>query len=279
MSAPNFEFQRNLPFTEFSENGSWLQRRDAGAYLVGFILFFASILITQSWWLLAGGVMICLAGIKLSRTSFAIYFHGVAKALPIITILALINLFINPVKDITPVVFHFWMIEVTTQDINLSLLLVSRFVVFMLAISITTASLSVSRFIHGLEDLFAPLKWIGVQIHDLIVSVEIAIRYIPLLLLTAERIAKAQASRGATWGTAKGSILQKARQIVPLIVPLFLQSFQKADKIAMAMDARGYGLISKRSRYHTSRVTWVDVIFVILQMAVLATTILLLLKT
>jgi energy-coupling factor transport system permease protein len=148
--------------------------------------------------------------------------------------------------------------------------LVSRFVIFLLAISLTTGNFSISRFIHGLEDILLPLTWLKIPIQDLIISIEIAIRYIPLLTLTAERIAKAQASRGATWGTSKGKIQDKIRQVFPLIVPLFLQSFQKADKIALAMDARGYGLIKKRSRYQTSRVKSGDILLVLVQLIFIA---------
>jgi energy-coupling factor transport system permease protein len=105
-----------------------------------------------------------------------------------------------------------------------------------------------------------------IPIQDFIVSVEIAIRYIPILTITAERIAKAQASRGANWGTSKGSIFDKIRQVVPLILPLFIQSFQKAEKIALAMDSRGYGVIKKRSRYYSSRVSFGDLLFVVVQL-------------
>jgi energy-coupling factor transport system permease protein len=270
MSSINFEFQRSIPFTEFIENDSWLQKRDPGAYLFGFILFFAGVLITQSWIVITAGFLFCLIGIWLSKIQISLYLKGLVKALPFILIIAAINLFINPAKDISGVIFQFWIFKVSIQDVTQSLLLVTRFIIFMLAISLTTANYSISRFIHGMEDVLLPLTWIKIPIQDFIVSVEIAIRYIPLLTLTAERIAKAQASRGATWGTSKGKIQDKIRQVFPLIVPLFLQSFQKADKIALAMDARGYGLIKKRSRYHTSRVTSGDIVFVLVQIIFIA---------
>ena len=270
MSSINFEFQRSIPFTEFVDNGSWLQKRDPGAYLLGFILFFTGVLITQSWTVIGAGLMLCLVGIWLSKIRISLYLKGLLKALPFILIIAVINLFINPAKDFSEVIFQFWIIKVTIQDASQSLLLVSRFVIFLLAISLTTANFSISRFIHGLEDILLPLTWLKIPIQDLIISIEIAIRYIPLLTLTAERIAKAQASRGATWGTSKGKIQDKVRQVLPLIVPLFLQSFQKADKIALAMDARGYGLIKKRSRYQTSRVKSGDILLVLVQLIFIA---------
>jgi energy-coupling factor transport system permease protein len=163
-------------------------------------------------------------------------------------------------------VFHFWVVRISIQDINSSIILIARFAVLLLSISITTANFSISKFIHGLEDLLSPVSRMKIPIQDFIVSVEIAIRYIPILTITAERIAKAQASRGANWGTSKGSIFDKIRQVVPLILPLFIQSFQKAEKIALAMDSRGYGVIKKRSRYYSSRVSFGDLLFVVVQL-------------
>ncbi len=271
MSSINFEFQRNIPFTEFLENGSWLQRRDPGLYLLGFLFFFSATLITHSWIIIATAFIYCVLGIWLSKIPVTTYTQGLFKAFPFILIIGAINLLINPMIDNSLVVLNFWIVHISIQDINLSLLLIARFVIFLLAISITTANFSVSRFIHGLEDILIPLMWLKIPVHDFIVSVEIAIRYIPILALIAERIAKAQASRGAVWGTSKGTIKEKIKQVVPLILPLFLQSFHKADKIAMAMDARGYGLIKKRSRYYTSRVTFWDYIFVFAQILLFIT--------
>ena len=185
MSSSNFEFQRSIPFTEFIETGSWLQKRDPGAYLFGFILFFIAVLITHSWIVIAAGFILCLVGIWLSKIQISMYLSGLIKALPFILIIAVINLFINPAKDNSEIILQFWIIKISIQDISQSLILVSRFVIFLLAISLTTANFSISRFIHGLEDVLLPLTWIKIPIQDFIVSVEIAIRYIPLLTLNS----------------------------------------------------------------------------------------------
>ncbi len=269
MPSTNFEFQRNLPFTEFIENDSWLQRRDPGLYLFGFILFFTSVLATKSWFVLVTAFVICVIGLILSKLQLSIFLSRFNKAIPFIVIIALINLLINPLPDVTPMVIQFWVVRISMQDINSSVILIARFAVLLLSISITTANFSISKFIHGLEDLFSPVSKMKIPIQDFIVSVEIAIRYIPILTITAERIAKAQASRGATWGTSKGSIFEKIRQVVPLILPLFIQSFQKAEKIALAMDSRGYGVIKQRSRYYSSRVSFGDLLFVVVQLMLL----------
>ena len=111
MSSINFEFQRSIPFTEFVDNGSWLQKRDPGAYLLGFILFFTGVLITQSWTVIGAGLILCLVGIWLSKIRISLYLKGLLKALPFILIIAAINLFINPAKDFSEVIFQFWIIK------------------------------------------------------------------------------------------------------------------------------------------------------------------------
>lgn len=269
MPTGNFEFQRNLPFTEFLENGSWVQKRDPASFLLGFLLLFTAVLITQNWLVISAAIVLVLVLMILSKTSPVLYLNSYVKALPLILVVAIINLLINPTVDNSIIILRIWIIKISSQDIQLSLFLVARFTIIMLLISVTTANFSISRFIHGLEDILSPLSFVRIPVHDFIVSIEIAIRYIPLLTLTAERIAKAQASRGATWGTRKAAIIERIRQVLPLVVPLFIQSFHKAEKIALAMDARGYGIINKRSRYHTSRVVFDDILIVLIQIGIL----------
>jgi len=254
MAASSFEFQRNLPFTEFIENDSWLQKRNPAAFLVSFILYFSSILVIHSWLGFLLALLPLIIGVLLSGYSIRSYLSRMIKVIPLIIIIAMINILLNPLQDPSPVLFKIWILQISSQDLTLAAFLIIRFLIIMIVVNITTGSLSISRFINGLEYLLNPLTYLGIQVHDFIVSIEIAIRYIPLLTLTSERIAKAQASRGAAWGASGGNVFQKVKQITPLIIPLFLQSYQKADKIAMAMDARGYGASKKRSHYHITLV-------------------------
>ena len=167
--------------------------------------------------------------------------------------------------DNSLIVVHFWIINISVQDINQSLIALHAVCYLPSGNQYHNCKFLDLQVHSRVGRPFATLKWLKIPVHDFIVSIEIAIRYIPILTLIAERIAKAQASRGAVWGTSKGNVIEKVKQVIPLILPLFLQSFQKAEKIAMAMDARGYGLIEKRSRYFISRVTIWDVIFVVAQ--------------
>ena len=92
----------------------------------------------------------------------------------------------------------------------------------------------------GLDRLLRPLAALGLPTQDFVLMVQVSLRFLPLLAREAERIAKAQASRGAEWGTGRGGLLRRARQALPILVPLFLTTLQRAETMAVAMEARGY---------------------------------------
>jgi len=99
----------------------------------------------------------------------------------------------------------------------------------------------------GLERLLRPVGRLGLPIQDFVLMIQVALRFLPLLAREAERIAKSQASRGAEWGTGRGGLLRRTRQALPILVPLFLVSLQRAEALAMAMEARGYRSDGRRT--------------------------------
>jgi energy-coupling factor transport system permease protein len=114
------------------------------------------------------------------------------------------------------------------------------------------------------------LKLLRFPVHDLVVIIQVSLRFIPLLAQVAERIAKAQASRGAAWQKGSGGLLSRVRLFIPLILPLFLTSLRRAENMALAMDARGYGASTKRSSFIQYRFDWKDTLVLILTTGVAA---------
>jgi energy-coupling factor transport system permease protein len=99
---------------------------------------------------------------------------------------------------------------------------------------------------------------------DLVMVLQVMLRFIPFLAQTAERIAKAQASRGAEWGVKTRGIWSRIRQVVPLIIPLFLISLRRSENMALAMDARAYGYLNQRTSMHDYSMGWKELIFMLL---------------
>jgi energy-coupling factor transport system permease protein len=144
---------------------------------------------------------------------------------------------------------------ISSEDLLAGLVVILRFTGFIAVLGLTAASLSESEITRALESLLSPLSVLHIPIRDFVMAVQVTLRFLPLLAQTAERIAKAQASRGANWQSNRWNIVQQVRQIIPIIVPLFVSSLRKAEAMALAMDARGYGSLPIRTsvvtlKYH-----------------------------
>jgi energy-coupling factor transport system permease protein len=133
-----------------------------------------------------------------------------------------------------------WSLVISTNDLAAGISLILRFSTYITVIGLATSTLSASEITRGSEAMLRPLAVLRFPVHDFVMVVQVTLRFFPLLAQTAERIAKAQASRGADWRVT-GNLLNRARQIIPMIIPLFVTSLRRAEHMALAMDARGYG--------------------------------------
>ena len=124
-------------------------------------------------------------------------------------------------------------------------MLLLRFACLILVLSLSSFTISNSQLIQGLGQLLAPFGRLGLPVADWVMAVQVMLRFLPLLAQVAERIARAQASRGAVWGTRKGSLFSRVRQVVPLTIPLFIMALRRAENMALAMEARAF---QRRSR-------------------------------
>jgi energy-coupling factor transport system permease protein len=243
-----FEFLRSVTIGQYLPLDSPLHRLDARVKLVGFVMLLLALTLTPHLTGLLLGIGIVLIGLLLSHAPLKFALRGLLSPLPFLLILAALQVLVNFYPDTSPILFHWGIVTVSVNDLLLGAALLIRFSGLILLISLVSFCLSESELTHGLEALLKPFEKLGFQPYDLVMTVQVTMRFLPLLAQTAERIAKAQYSRGADWGTGKGGLISRARQIVPLIIPLFLSSLRRAEKMALAMDARGYGV----SRCRTS---------------------------
>jgi energy-coupling factor transport system permease protein len=237
----NFEYMGQVTIGQYLPVDSFLHRLDPRARIL--IFSFTILLITfepRLTGLLAGLVFI-LIGLVLGRIPLRYAIRGLLPPLPFLLLLAILQIFIARNLASSPILFQYSVITVTVSGIWAGATLIVRFTGLILAISLATLCLSTSHMVHGLEALLRPLNRIGVPTRDFIMVIQVTVRFIPLLTQTAETIAKAQAARGAEWGTKQGSLINRIRQFLPLLVPMFVASLRKAENMALAMDARAYG--------------------------------------
>lgn len=172
--------------------------------------------------------------ISLSKVPIKFVLKGLKPILLIITITFVLNMIMTPGRIIVQLGF----IKITEEGLRQAGFMAIRLVLLIMGTSMLTLTTSPIVLTDGIESLLNPLKKIGVPAHELAMMMTIALRFIPTLMEETEKIMKAQKSRGADFES--GNIVNRAKNLVPLLVPLFISAFRRADDLAMAMEARCY---------------------------------------
>ncbi len=193
-------------------------------------------------------------------------FKGIKPLLFIIAFTAILNIFMTQGRIAFRIPYT--SIVATWEGILLAAFMIIRLVFLVIGTSLLTLTSSPISLTDGIEHLLSPLKKIGVPAHELAMMMTIAIRFIPTLLEETEKIMKAQTSRGADFET--GNILKRAKSLVPLLVPLFISAFRRADELALAMECRCYNGGNGRTRMKQLKITKTDIlscVFVVFALA------------
>ncbi len=254
----NFEFLRMVNIGQYLPLDSALHRLDPRARIVAYFLIILAATFTAQPLGLGIGLLVVLLLLQIGRIPLRFALRGLIPPLPFLLILAVLQIFVAVRPPDAEPLFAWGFFKVYSAGLVSAGMLLVRFCVLILALSLASFTLSTSEMIHGLERLLSPFARLGIPTHDLVMIVQVTVRFIPFLAMATERIAKAQASRGADWGTRKGGLLQRTRQIIPLIVPLFLTSLRRAEILALAMDARGYGSQQQRTSMIEMHFHWRD---------------------
>ena len=154
------------------------------------------------------------------------------------------------------VLVSFWIIRITQESLLRASFVVIRLVLLVLGTSLMTLTTTPIMLTDGLESILSPLKVVKFPAHELAMMMTIALRFIPTLLDETDRIMKAQLARGADFET--GGLIKKAKAMIPILIPLFVSSFKRADELALAMDSRCYNGGKGRTRMKVMRFTLLD---------------------
>lgn len=172
--------------------------------------------------------------IYISKVPFKIILKGLKPLRFIIIVTFVINIFMTKGEEL----FSLGPLMVTKEGLSYSIFMVLRIVFLIVGTSLLTLTTSPIALTDGIERLLKPFERIGLPAHELAMMMTIALRFIPTLLEETDKIVKAQQARGADFES--GNIAQRARNLVPLLVPLFINSFRRADDLAIAMESRCY---------------------------------------
>jgi len=248
-----FELLRNITIGQYLPTGSYLHRMDPRAKIVAMIFMVAAVSFAPT--ILGNACLLaaCLLIVWLGRIPLGYAFRGLIPAIPVLALLALMQLlFLGRNYDpASPVVFRWGWIVVTAAVGRLVLVSAARFVELLIVTSVFTLTTRTTELTHGIESLLRPLRRLRVPGHELALVVTIAIRFVPTLALEAERLMKAQASRGGRFDGSRWRVVDRARRLLPIVVPLFTYALRRGEELIVAMEARAYTGGAGRTAYAT----------------------------
>ena len=259
----DFEYLRSIGIGYYYPGNSFLHRRDARIKILFFsLIILAAAVTTSSSGLLLGLLLTCL-GFGLARVSLIPALRTMRSAVPFLLILMILQVIFYRSEESSILLWHWKFINIYTATLFSALTLLVRFLTLILILGLMTSVLSTLEMNHGLELLMRPLEKLGIHTGGLVMVIQIMLRFLPLLALRMEEIAKSQAARGAGWDAGKGGIFKRIQLVLPLIVPLFLNTLQQSERVADAMLCRGYGMDKQRSHYYEYHIDYWDVLFLI----------------
>lgn len=172
--------------------------------------------------------------ILLSKVPFLYIIKGMKAIIFLLVLTSTFNLFLTPGEAVVSI----WKLTITREGVKLAVLMAVRLTFLIIGSSIMTLTTTPNHLTDGLEKLLRPLKKVRVPVHEISMMISIALRFIPILAEETDKIMKAQMARGADFET--GNIIKRAKALVPILVPLFISSFRRANDLAQAMEARCY---------------------------------------
>lgn len=172
--------------------------------------------------------------IKLSKVPFGYMVKGLRAIVIILVITALFNLFLTPGE----ILVKFWIFTVSKEGLISAVKMAIRLIYLILGTSVITLTTTPNALTDGLEKSMRSLEKIKIPVHEIAMMMSIALRFIPILVEETDKIMKAQIARGADFES--GNLIKKAKSMIPLLVPLFISAFRRANDLAMAMEARCY---------------------------------------
>ncbi|MEN6480590.1 MAG: energy-coupling factor transporter transmembrane component T [Anaerolineaceae bacterium] len=259
----DFDFLQNATIGQYIPTESILHRIEPRAKIIGFGALILAITFSPSPIGIAIGLATTLFGLVIARIPLKFALKRLTPPLPFLIIIAGIQIFLFPNAG-HPILFTLGSIRISLASIWSGILLILRFSALILTLSLMSFCLSNSELIHGMQQILSPLNRIGIHTMDLIMIIQVTFRFLPILAQSAERIAKAQASRGAEWGVKSRGLLSRVKQIIPLIIPLFVTSLRRTETMALAMDARAYGYKANRTSMFEYSFSWSGAIFLLI---------------
>ncbi|MBD5491426.1 MAG: energy-coupling factor transporter transmembrane protein EcfT [Lachnospiraceae bacterium] len=225
---------RDITLGQYYQADSVIHKLDPRVKLVATLCFIISLFVVDSWVGYVAAAVFLAVMIRLSKVPFRFMVKGMKAIVFILLITVVFNLFLTPGEPLVTV----WKLTITKEGLRIAVMMAVRLSFLIVGSSLMTLTTTPNSLTDAMEKLMGPLKYVKVPVHEVAMMMSIALRFIPILLEETDKIMKAQIARGADFES--GNLIKKAKAMVPLLVPLFISAFRRANDLAMAMEARCY---------------------------------------
>lgn len=226
---------KDITIGQFFPGKSIVHRLDARIKLLLTVMFIIMLFMADTFLGLLVGVLFIGFAYLMSAVPMKMIFKSVKPIVPLIIFTAILNLFFISTGD---VLVHWWIFKITTGSLKTAVFMVVRIIALIVGTSLLTYTTSPIALTDAIERVLSPLKKIKLPVHEVAMMMTIALRFIPTLVEETDKITMAQKARGADMES--GSILKRAKALVPILIPLFVSAFRRAEELAMAMECRCY---------------------------------------
>ena len=255
---------KDITLGQYFPGTSLAHRLDPRTKLLLTVIYIVALFCAKSFFSYLLIALVLFTGIKVSGVAPKALVRGLKPILFIICFTAVLNLFYTPGETLA----SFWIFKITKEGIFTAFFMVLRITMLIMGTFLLTYTTSPIALTDGMEALLGPLKRVRVPVHELAMMMSIALRFIPTLIEETDKIMSAQKARGADFES--GNLLQRARALVPILVPLFISAFRRADELAVAMECRCYHGGEGRTKLHVLRYQLRDYLVLAAYGAVLA---------
>ena len=226
---------KDITLGQYFPGQSIIHRLDPRTKLIMLVVYIVSLFLAESWVSYGLMFLFLVTVIWLSTIPLKSILRGMKPLVMILIFTGVLNLFFTQEGE---VIFHFWILTMTTGGLSRAVMMMSRILMLITGTFLLTYTTSPIALTDGLESLMKPLKKVGVPVHELSMMMCIALRFIPTLIEETDKIMSAQKARGADFET--GSLMDRAKALIPILVPLFISAFRRTDELATAMECRCY---------------------------------------
>jgi len=255
---------KDITIGQYISGDSYIHKMDPRSKIFAVFIFMAALFTAKDGKSYAIVFAFSIFVILLSRISIKHYLKGLKPLLIIILLTSTMHFFLTPGKEI----WSWGVLVLTEEGLWQGFFMGLRLALLILITSVLTLSTTPISLTDGIENLLNPFKRIGIPAHELAMMMTIALRFIPTLIEETEKIMNAQKARGADFES--GNIINRGKALVPILVPLFISSFRRADDLAIAMEARCYRGGEGRSRLRELSYSMKDLVALLVVSSLLA---------